>query len=98
MLMIRYFMSFLLATLFLSLMLFNGYVFIAGLLLKKQTPSWIPMIGGLAGLLAIVAWPGEGAKSLWWLPLVLDWGSIPGVAHALGYHAIRSIKNRSQDE
>jgi hypothetical protein len=34
--------------------------------------------------------PVPGAKWWWWLPLVLDWGSIPGIFVSLVYALTRS--------
>ncbi len=54
-----------------------------------STQSWIPLLGG--GLCALACWvaPWPGAFRFWWLPLCLDWGSLPGLAHALLAHALR---------
>jgi hypothetical protein len=52
------------------------------LVLRRPAPSWIPLIGGLSGLGALVFFPANLAHRLWWIPLVLDWGSVPGMVHA----------------
>jgi hypothetical protein len=77
-----------LAVFALTVIALNGYVFVCGAILRRRSPSWIPLIGGVAGCLALVAGGWYGRK--WcWIPIVLDWGSLPGIAHALAYHAIR---------
>ena len=67
----------------------NGETVVRGFVLKERTPSFVPLIGGLAGVLSIMICPARAVHSWWWLPLLLDWGSVPGIAHALWWHTRR---------
>ena len=49
---------------------------------KRPAPSWIPLLGGSLGALGLIVAPVSGAAQFWWLPLLLDWGSAPGLLHA----------------
>lgn len=44
---------------------------------SKRHISAIPLLGGVAGLAAAFVLPIEDIRSFWWLPLVVDYGSIP---------------------
>lgn len=51
-------------------------------LVKRKTqpngPTWIPLFGGLLGVAALLLEPTGTARRYWWIPLVLDAGSMPG--------------------
>ena len=36
--------------------------------------------------------PNNSMKSLAWLAFLLDWGSLPGIGHAIVYHQIHKKK------
>lgn len=59
---------------------------------KREHPSWTPLLGGVSGAIGIWVLPLEAAHRWWWVPLVLDWGSLPGIAHALMYHLLSQLK------
>jgi len=60
----------------------NAYAVVISHVLKRRTVSWVPLVGGAAGCLAILAAPVSSWHAWWWVPLLLDWGSIPGFVHA----------------
>jgi hypothetical protein len=45
----------------------------------RQHCSWIPLAGGVLASIGLVMLPYESARSFCWIPLVLDWGCIPGL-------------------
>ena len=49
---------------------------------KKEHQSWVPLLGGVSGAIAFVILPWEMLSELWWVPFVLDWGSVPGFLFA----------------
>jgi hypothetical protein len=55
--------------------------------------SRVPVIGGVCGCLALLFHPGPWAKYCW-IPLVLDPGCLPMVAHALVALAFRNPSSR----
>lgn len=65
----------------------NWSAFAKRYVLRRQTGSWIPLIGGVAGAAAIWVLPMDEIHKYWLLPLFVDWGSIPGFVHALLFYA-----------
>ena len=55
---------------------------------KRRPPSWMPLIGGASGSIGIWLLPLAAAHKWWWLPLIRDWGCLPGLSHALAYHLV----------
>jgi hypothetical protein len=51
--------------------------------LFKIHNSWVPLIGGVSGILGALVSPVETIRHLWWLPLLLDFGCIPGFLYTL---------------
>lgn len=55
------------------------------ILLKRfgaaPAPSWIPLLGGAALMLSIYVEPSASFRRLWWTPLILDAGCVPGIVH-----------------
>jgi hypothetical protein len=61
---------------FLVLAVSNGMA-VGSYLRHRRHVSAIPLFGGLAGLAACFLLPLDGVRSLWWLPLIIDYGSAP---------------------
>ncbi|MCA8915905.1 MAG: hypothetical protein KDB90_10880 [Planctomycetes bacterium] len=78
---VRWTVAGLLAALFVLLALGNGSIAFRAFVLKQKAPSWIPLIGGVAGAIAFIVVPIGGLWMWAWIPLLLDWGSIPGLMH-----------------
>lgn len=70
----------------------NWRCFYVGLLRKENSPSWIPLLGGIFMFLGFYFFPGNTAKHLAFIAFLLDWGSLPGIGHAIVYHQFRSKK------
>lgn len=64
------------------ILILNWGVFFQSFVKKKQASSWIPLLGGLSGAAGLIALPSEQLGAYWFLPLFLDWGSIPGLAYS----------------
>jgi hypothetical protein len=77
----RWVLSALLALAFLGIAVVNWGVLIRGVV-KRVRGTWIPLFGGVCGAAGVLVLPLDGAWRFFWLPLVLDWGSIPGLVHA----------------
>lgn len=56
-----------------------NWAVIAQWLLRRKHSSWVPLLGGLLVSASLVVLPVSGVRYLWWLPLLLDWGCIPGM-------------------
>lgn len=57
---------------------------------KRESPSWIPLMGGVSGSLALILFPGNALVSYWWRPLLLDYGCLPGLTHLAYWWVARS--------
>jgi hypothetical protein len=63
------------------LITFNNWRIPIGFLLwRTRNRSWTPILGGGVGCLGILCVPNESVQSYWWVPLLVDWGCIPGIA------------------
>jgi hypothetical protein len=76
----------------------NASIFWSAFVRRRKSPSWIPIIGGLCGAISLAIVPLPGAKWWWWLPLILDWGSIPGILVSLIYIFTRSRRGTQHNE
>lgn len=83
----------LLFVVFLLLSSGNGIVFWDAYVRRKKTASWIPIMGGACGTLSLTIMPIPGARWWWWLPLLLDWGSFPGLLVSIVYWVTHSRRN-----
>lgn len=55
----------------------NWAVFVNNHLLKRKWTSAVPVVGGFAGMVGMICLPVEGLWKYSWIPLVVDWGTIP---------------------
>jgi hypothetical protein len=94
---LRYTVAALALVLFLHVSSFNGWVAWSRYVARRPSPSWIPFVGGVCGVVACLAAPVAPVRWLWWAPLLLDWGSVPGTAFAvfvLWWHRWRINRGR----
>jgi hypothetical protein len=73
------------------IMLVNAHIFVQRHILRREMPSLIPMLGGVGGMISLLVLPGAGFHYYCWVPLLLDWGSLPGLLYA--YVKIRRRRN-----
>ena len=62
---------------------------------QRTRASAIPIVGGLSGMVGLILLPVPGSWKFCWLPLVLDWASLPGILYAIW--ANMSAANQSTD-
>jgi hypothetical protein len=72
----------------------NANVFWKICVRKVEAPSWIPLLGGVFGVFGLGIIPLELAHRFCWLPLLLDYGSLPGILHTIYAHTARLIRRR----
>ncbi|HTE19413.1 MAG TPA: hypothetical protein VK689_13650 [Armatimonadota bacterium] len=72
----------------------NAAVFWQTYVLRKHSPSWIPLLGGGMAALALAILPVPQANQWWWLPFLLDWGSLPGLLDTAIWHGMRVWRER----
>lgn len=68
----------------------NAIVFWKGVVLRQRTPSFIPLLAGVCGTIALFIVPLRGVNRWWWIPLLLDWGSLPGILVGFVYYLYMS--------
>lgn len=61
---------------------------------KRRHSSWIPLAGGGLFGMGMALVPYSPANELWWVPLLADWGCIPGFV----FTAIHSAWSRLKPE
>lgn len=67
----------------------NWYIVFTAYFRKKPTGSWSPLLSGVCGAVGLLLLPVEGVKHLAWMPLLLDWGSLPGITVTIVQHLFR---------
>ncbi len=72
----------------------NASVFWRIFVRKEHAPSWIPLLGGTLGAFGLGVIPVELAHRLCFLPLLLDYGCLPGLLHTVYAHAARFVHER----
>jgi hypothetical protein len=73
---------------------FNAGVFWKLIVRKVEAPSWIPLLGGVLGVFGLGAIPVDLAHRLCLLPLLLDYGSVPGILHTVYAFVSRLVRER----
>ncbi|MHC4202140.1 MAG: hypothetical protein ACYSU0_19285, partial [Planctomycetota bacterium] len=61
----------------------NACIFVAGAVFRRRLGSWVPYIGGVSGCVALLVVPIAGTAFWCWVPLLADWGCIPGEVYTL---------------
>ena len=72
------------------ILVLNWTVFWRSKIKGVVAPSWIPLLGGVLGSIALLVAPLPAARHLAWAPLLLDWGSLPGIGYAVLFHLLRN--------
>jgi hypothetical protein len=65
---------------------------------SKRKGSMIPFLGGVAGSVGVVVSPEPALRPFWWLPLLVDPGSVVFVVSALVALARRRGKHPDSDD
>jgi len=50
-------------------------------LVKKKHSSWAPLVSGVLAAVGLANFPIEGVEKYWYVPLIIDYGCLPGMAH-----------------
>lgn len=79
------------------LILMNWVVFSNNYIFKKKWSSAIPLFGGIAGMLGIILYPISGSYKYSWIPLLLDWGSIPIIFVSLVFSIIKFYRDKPKE-
>ena len=79
---------------FIVLAVGNGLA-VANYFVHKKHVSAIPVLGGAAGLVACFLLPIEGVRPLWWLPLIVDYGSVPLIVNFFVSRIVASMRRNN---
>lgn len=58
----------------------------------REPGSVVPLVGGILGAVALLTWPSGAVRAFWWVPFIVDLGSIPLLlicVHAVLRHICR---------
>jgi hypothetical protein len=83
---LRWILSIVFGSVFLWIGSLHAAIFFKEFILRQRAPSYAPLVAGICGTLALLIVPLTGVRRWWWIPLVLDWGSLPGILFAAVYH------------
>ena len=72
----RWTLSIVFGSVFLWISSMNAAIFWKGVVLRQRAPSFGPLLAGVCGAVALLIVPLTGARRWWWIPLLLDWGSV----------------------
>ena len=81
---------------FLFLAVTHGVWILRAIILKKKVPSFVPLVGGVMGALALLLVPLPGASRFWWVPLFADFGSIPLILWTAVWHAFFRLRREKR--
>jgi hypothetical protein len=56
----------------------NWYIVVIRQRIQRKSESWIPLVGGISGCAGCLLSPLESIRICWWVPLLIDWGTLPG--------------------
>jgi hypothetical protein len=85
-----------------SISLITGFLFLAainvsiafrGYFKRAATDAWVPLVGGAFGAIGVSNLPIESLQEWWWVPLLVDLGSLPAIL----YMAWRAVLIRSSE-
>lgn len=72
--------------------LMNWIVVVRRVLLGKHS-SWVPVLGGFLTSIGIILLPYQDLRFYWWIPFIIDFGSLPGLLFTVFYFAWMRIKH-----
>lgn len=68
-----------------------NYIVLFDIIRKKCVRSWIPLVGGSSVAIAFAISSLTVFKAYWFVPLLLDFGCIPGITHAVFYMLLTRV-------
>jgi len=73
-----------------SFVIVMNWCALASWYLRRKHVSWIPLVGGAFAAIGMALLPLPAIRAFWWIPFLIDWGSLPGMTFAVG----QAILNR----
>ena len=78
-------------------MTMNWAIVISSFTTKKHS-SWVPIFGGALAALGAAVLPYAPLNKFWWVPLIVDWGCVPGLTLTMAYFAWRYVSPGKDDK
>lgn len=75
----------------------SNAIAVARFLRHRRHVSAIPVFGGLSGVGACFLLPLPGVRALWWLPLILDYGTLPLFIYFFASRIAASVRGGHAD-
>ncbi len=72
-----------------------NWVGIARWFFTNKHYSWVPLLGGVLASIGMATMPNPTMNSLWWTPLFIDWGCVPGFSWTISFFAWRALTNKN---
>ena len=89
----RWVVGIVLAAVFVWVSSLNWMAFWKGRVRKRRAASWIPLLGGVCGTISFLMLPIPSLGRLWMVPLIVDWGCLPGIVDTIVFHLLCSKKS-----
>lgn len=70
----------------------NWVVFWNSHVQRRHAQSWTPLLAGGLCAATLLLLP-VGLERFWWVPFLLDWGSLPGITEAVVIHLLKRKDN-----
>ncbi len=70
----------------------NWACFVNNVIPSRRFASVVPLVGGISGSIGVICLPISGVWKYFWIPFIVDYGSIPLIlltATFLAYHRLR---------
>ena len=62
----------------------------------RRTSSWVPLVGGVLGAISMLCIPIDGVAKWAWIPLIADWGTVPGLSYTAIWYLLGKHKTESK--
>ena len=63
---------------------------------RVHSPSWTPLMGGVLMAIGVLLLPFRRLHPWAWVPLLLDWGSVPGLIETVAFYSWLYWKNKKR--
>ena len=71
-----------------------NWIALARQISRPNPPSWIPFVGAVLGVVAIFVEPTGVLRPYWWMPFLIDGGSVPGLFATGVQHGSQAFPKR----
>ena len=72
----------------------HWYQFWLGVVRRGQSGSITPFLAGGLGAGGLLLMPWSGRTTWWWVPFMVDWGSVPFTIYTIAYVAWQAVRGK----